>query len=144
MKITDNIYATSVAINNFGVIIIGKSGSGKSDLALRLINNKNAVLVSDDRTDICVKDNKLYASAPEVIKGLMEIRGVGIVRLDYMPIAEVKLVINLVDDIKKIERVPKNFFYEYFNLKIPMLDLYAFEVSAVDKVVIKLKAILEK
>lgn len=144
MKITDNIYATSVAINNFGVIIIGKSGSGKSDLALRLINNKNAILVSDDRTDIYVKDNKLYASAPEVIKGLMEIRGVGIVRLDYMPIAEVKLVINLVDDIRKIERVPKNVFYEYFNLKIPMLDLYAFEVSAVDKVVIKLKAILEK
>ena len=111
MKITDNIYATSVAINNSGVLIIGKSGSGKSDLALRLINNKNAVLVSDDRTDISVKDNELYASAPEVIKGLMEIRGIGIVRLDYTPIAEVKLVINLVDDIKKIERMSKDKFY---------------------------------
>lgn len=144
MKITDNIYATSVAINNSGVLIIGKSGSGKSDLALRLINNKNAILVSDDRTDIYVKDNKLYASAPEVIKGLMEIRGVGIVRLDYTPIAEVKLVINLVDDIKKIERMSKDKFYEKYGVKIPLIDLYAFEVSAVDKVVIKLHHNLEK
>lgn len=144
MKITDNIHATSVAINNSGVLIIGKSGSGKSDLALRLINNKNAVLVSDDRTDICVKDNKLYASAPEVIKGLMEIRGVGIVRLDYTPIVEVKLVINLVDDIKKIERMSKDKFYEKYGVKIPLIDLYAFEVSAVDKVVIKLHHNLEK
>lgn len=144
MMTRDNIYATCVAIGDMGVLISGKSGSGKSDLALRLINNKNAVLVSDDRTDIVVKNNKLYASSPDIIKGMLEVRGVGIVKLPYVESAEIKLVINLVDDIGKIERLPEEKFYEKYGIKIPMADLYAFEVSSVDKVVIKLNHNLEK
>ncbi|MBQ7303633.1 MAG: HPr kinase/phosphatase C-terminal domain-containing protein [Alphaproteobacteria bacterium] len=144
MMTRDNIYATCVAIGDMGVLISGKSGSGKSDLALRLINNKNAVLVSDDRTDIIVKNNKLYASSPDIIKGMLEVRGVGIVKLPYVESAEIKLVINLVDDIGKIERLPEEKFYEKYGIKIPMADLYAFEVSSVDKVVIKLNHNLEK
>ena len=140
----DNIYATCVAIDDMGVLISGKSGSGKSDLALRLINNKNAALVSDDRTDIVIKNNKLYASSPDIIKGMLEVRGVGIIKLPYVESAEIKLVINLVDDIEKIERLPEEKFYEKYGIKIPMADLYAFEVSSVDKVVIKLNHILEK
>ncbi len=140
----DNIYATCVAIDDMGVLISGKSGSGKSDLALRLINNKNAALVSDDRTDIVIKNNKLYASSPDIIKGMLEVRGVGIIKLPYVESAEIKLVINLVDDIEKIERLPEEKFYEKYGIKIPMTDLYAFEVSSVDKVVIKLNHILEK
>ena len=46
---TENIHATTVAIENKGILIVGKSGAGKSDLALRLIMNKNAILVADVR-----------------------------------------------------------------------------------------------
>ena len=144
MKTTDNIHATCVAINGCGVLIIGKSGLGKSDLALRLINNKGAVLVSDDRTDINVENDKIYASSPNTIKGMLEVRGIGIINLDSCNQAEVKLVISLVDDMAKIERMPAEKFYCLKDVKIPMIDLYSFEVSAVDKVVIKLKALLEK
>ncbi len=144
MMTRDNIYATCVAIDNIGVLILGKSGLGKSDLALRLISNKNAILVSDDRTDIIIKDNKLYASSPDVIKGMLEVRGIGIINLPYMVSAEIKLVVNLVDNITKIDRYPEGRFYEKYGIKVPMIDLYAFEVSAIDKVVIKLNHNLEK
>ena len=97
----NNIYATCVAINGNGILILGKSGAGKSDLALRLIENKNAVLVSDDRVDVKVENNVLFASAPENIKGMLEVRGIGIVKQKYAQTAPVRLVINLADDIKK-------------------------------------------
>ena len=47
-----NIHATSVCLNNKGILILGKSGSGKSDLALRLIEQAGALLIADDRTDL--------------------------------------------------------------------------------------------
>ena len=143
MKTFDNIYATCVSVNGDGVLIFGKSGSGKSDLALRLIENKNAVLVSDDRTDLWVDSDKLFAKPPAKIEGLLEVRGLGIVRLQYLDHVEIKLVINLVPELNQIERMPEEKFYEINGINIPMLDLYPFEASVVDKVVIKLKASLE-
>ena len=139
----NNIYATCVAINGNGILILGKSGAGKSDLALRLIENKNAVLVSDDRVDVKVENQMLFASAPESIKGMLEVRGIGIIKQKYVQTAPVRLVINLADDIKKIDRMPEEKFYEIGGVKIPLADLYPFEVSVVDKIVIKLKGILE-
>lgn len=139
----NNIYATCVAIKGMGVLILGKSGSGKSDLALRLIENKNAVLVSDDRVNIEIKNGTLIASAPESIKGLLEVRGVGIVKQKYLESVSVHLAIKLTDNINKIERMPQESFCEIEGIKIPMMDLYPFEISAVDKIVIKLKGTLE-
>ena len=143
MKMIDNIYATCVAINGCGVLIFGKSGSGKSDLALRLIENKNAVLVSDDRTELCIDNNKLYARAPSAIKGLLEVRGVGIIKLKCLDNVEVRLSVCLKDNMNQIERMPEEKFYEINGINIPILDLYPFEASAADKVVIKLNAFLE-
>ena len=140
----NNIHATCVAIDGNGILILGKSGSGKSDLALRLIEYKGAVLVSDDRTNIDVSGDKLIAKAPKLLKGLLEVRGVGIAKFESVDKADVKLVVNLIDDIKKIERMPEEKFYVHNSIKIPMIDLYPFEISAADKVVIKLKANLEK
>ena len=140
----NNIHATCVAIDGKGILILGKSGSGKSDLALRLIEYKGAVLVSDDRTDIDVSGDKLIAKAPKLLKGLLEVRGVGIAKFESVDKADVKLVVNLIDDIKKIERMPEEKFYVYNSIKIPMINIYPFEITAADKVVIKLKANLEK
>ena len=89
-----NIHASCVAIGRRGVLLIGKSGSGKSDLALRLIDG-GAGLVADDRTLLTVTDGLLRARAPESIKGLLEIRGLGIVALASRAGVEIALVVRL-------------------------------------------------
>lgn len=138
-----NLHATCIAIKHNGILLLGKSGAGKSDLALRLIENKNAILVADDRVDIKKIDDKIFASSPHTIKGLLEVRGIGIIKVPCLEQCDIKLAVNLVDDTKQIERMPENKFYEIQQIKIPMIDIYPFEVSATDKIVIKLKAILE-
>lgn len=80
MSDTVNIHASCVAIGNKGVLLLGKSGAGKSDLALRLIDS-GAKLVADDRTILFVKNGALHARAPATIRGLLEIRGAGIVEM---------------------------------------------------------------
>lgn len=83
------IHASTVAIGDRAVMILGASGAGKSDLALRLID-RGARLVSDDYTVLTVADGTLTASAPTTIAGRIEVRGVGIVpcpHVDNVPVA---------------------------------------------------------
>ena len=89
-----NVHASCVAIGRRGVLLIGKSGSGKSDLALRLID-EGAGLVADDRTLLTVTGGRLRARAPQSIKGLLEIRGLGIVALPARAGVEITLVVRL-------------------------------------------------
>jgi HPr kinase/phosphorylase len=93
-----NIHATCVAIGSRGVLLLGPSGAGKSDLALRLIDQgaKESVrLVADDRTVLFVAKGVLHAKAPASIKGLIEIRGVGIVKLPVRASVKIALVVRL-------------------------------------------------
>ena len=90
MPVESNIHASCVAIGGQGVLLLGGSGAGKSDLALRLIDD-GAALVADDRTLLFVKNGALHAKAHPSIKGLLEIRGLGIVAL--RPRASVKLAL---------------------------------------------------
>ena len=137
----ENIHATSVDIDDAGILITGESCVGKSDLALRLIENKGAVLVADDRTILSTEGKNLIASCPENIKGLMEARGIGIINKPCKPQTIVRLVVSF--EINP-ERYPKQSFYETQGLRVPRIFLNFFEASAPDKVVIKLKTILEE
>lgn len=102
--LTVNIHATCVRLAqagaafgappDCGVLLMGPSGSGKSDLALRLIA-AGAELVADDRTDLFLKNGVLYAKSPNRIAGLMEVRGVGILALPHARQARVVLVARL-------------------------------------------------
>jgi HPr kinase/phosphorylase len=92
-----------VACAGKGVLILGKSGAGKSALALQLLA-LGAGLVADDQTEIVATGPKLLARAPDTIKGLIEARGVGILRLPFLPSAEIALVIDL--DQTESERLP--------------------------------------
>jgi len=92
-----------------GILLLGESGSGKSDLALRLIE-RGAVLVSDDRTDLFVEDGALLARPPRTLAGLIEVRGVGIVQLPHAASARVRLAVCLSEN--PAARLPEHEFYQ--------------------------------
>jgi len=85
-----------------GVLILGPSGAGKSDLALRLIAS-GAVLVASDQTDLFVKGRKLCARAPRRLRGLIEVRGLGVIDIPYAESTSLSLVVQLAD---RAERMP--------------------------------------
>ncbi len=82
MTLPATLHASAVAIDGHGLLLIGPSGAGKSDLALRLIDD-GATLVADDRVIAEARAGRLHLSAPAGIAGLIELRGVGIVRLPF-------------------------------------------------------------
>ena len=127
-----NIHATCINLNSKGILLLGDSGAGKSDLALRLITLFSASLVSDDRTDVVRISDKIKAKAPDVLKGLLEVRGVGIVNFEYMEETTVDVVIKL--EPEKQERLPEKQYYELEGIKLPLFKINPFEVSAPSKV----------
>lgn len=125
-----NIHASCVAIGGKGVLLLGASGAGKSDMALRLIDG-GARLVADDRTLLFVKSGALHARAPSSIMGLLEIRAVGIVKLPAR--ASVKLALAVMLG-REAARLPPPRFYRpplalKPNTKLPQITLDAFFAS---------------
>ncbi|MBB4266913.1 HPr kinase/phosphorylase [Roseospira visakhapatnamensis] len=106
-----SIHATCVALAEGGVLLRGAPGSGKSDLALRLLEAPGARLVADDRV-IVTQDadtDRLYAAGPATLRGLLEVRGVGILTLDtgrWVARAPLVAVVDLVDGPEAETRVP--------------------------------------
>lgn len=100
---SETLHASAVAIDGRCVLIEGRSGSGKSDLALRLID-RGGRLVSDDYTLCTRRGTTLVASAPATIAGRIEVRGIGIVAMDAVAEAPVALVVRIVDSP---ERMPE-------------------------------------
>src|SRR3954467_1212574 len=78
---TETVHASTVASEGRAVLITGPSGSGKSDLALRLLD-RGFTLVSDDQTLLKRSGTRLIASAPPTIVGKLEVRGIGIIDLE--------------------------------------------------------------
>ena len=128
----EQIHATTIDIDGSGVLLSGPSGSGKSDLALRLIDG-GARLVADDRTDLALADGRLVASAPREIAGRMEVRGLGVLEKDAVPQTVLTLVVELVDP-KNVERVPKEVTTTLLGIDVPVVRLHAVEASAAAKV----------
>lgn len=125
------VHATSVLVEGAGVLIRGAPGSGKSDLALRLID-AGASLVADDRTEIAREDGALVARAPEPIAGLLEVRGLGIVKVRSAPEARLALVVDLVGP-QEVERMPEPCFADLLGIKLPLIRLAPFQAAAAAK-----------
>ena len=101
---SETLHASCVAINGVAVLIEGVSGSGKSDLALRLID-RGATLVSDDYTIVRRIEGKLRASAPPNITGLIEVRGVGLVPIPFASDVPVGLIAVIADNIERLPEI---------------------------------------
>lgn len=124
-----------------GVLLVGDSGAGKSDLALRLIA-QGARLVADDRVELYVRNGALWARPPEKLAGLIEARGVGIVSLPYAHEERVALVIQLVAP-DAVPRLPEDERFEPpaplelpRDARPPVLRLSALDASAVSKIIL--------
>ena len=134
------IQSTSVVIDDNGVLILGDSGSGKSDLALRLIDN-GATLISDD-ISICRKNsNNIYLYCPPEIKGLLEVREIGIITVPFVERIKLRLVVNLKSNNN--ERFPKDSSFRILGIKIPIINIEGKNSSAVAKIKVKLNEIRE-
>ena len=135
------VHGTAVAFGKAALLLRGPSGAGKSDLALRLLGVDTVALtrlgisvqprlVADDQVTITIDDAVLIASAPEPIRGLIEVRGVGIVRVPFVERAELRLVIDLVP-AKDVPRMPPaQATTEVLGQHLPLLRLHAFDASA--------------
>lgn len=127
-------HGTCVEIDGKGVLLRGPSGAGKSDLAFRLVRSTaQAHLVSDDQVVLVNEAERLFASAPKVLAGLLELRGLGLIVLPTVVRAEVALVIDLVprDDVP---RLPEARTAMLCGIELPLLALHAFDLTVVDKV----------
>jgi len=131
----ETLHASTVAMGGRAVLITGSSGSGKSDLALRLLD-RGFALVSDDRTIVKRDGDRLIASAPPNIAGKLEIRGIGIVYMDQTDDMPVALVVELTSDI---ERLPDDSRERLIlGVKVPLVTIDAMTASAPSKVALAL------
>jgi RNase adaptor protein for sRNA GlmZ degradation len=133
------LHATCVALDGRGVLLRGASGSGKSDLALRLID-EGALLVADDQTEIGEEQGRLVARAPAAIAGRLEVRGLGIVSQPALAAAPIALLVDLVPPAA-VERLPEERYERLCGRALPVIALDPFAASAVAKIRLALERI---
>ncbi len=126
-----------------GLLLLGDPGSGKSELALRLIDSVGygvgevvlrARLVADDQTIIENRGHRLYASAPVSISGRLEVRGIGVLRLQHLPSTELHAAVQLTAR-EGVERFPDLSVQsvEFCGLSVPLFHVAPFEIAATSK-----------
>lgn len=132
---TQRVHGTTIAFGNRAILLRGIPGSGKSSLALMVMEASGnglgpiqltAKLVADDQTVLTMKSGKLLATAPQNLQGLLEVRGVGIMPVDHVPEAELALVADLVTTAE-ISRLPEpaDAITELLGMKFPRIFLDA-------------------
>jgi serine kinase of HPr protein (carbohydrate metabolism regulator) len=127
------LHATCVALDGVGVLLGGPSGSGKSDLALRLIDG-GAILVSDDQVALSVREGRLSASPPATIAGMIEAREIGLMRLPFCADVPVALYVELVPEAEVLERLPEEETISFLDIPLRKLTLHAFHASTAAKI----------
>ena len=131
----ETVHASTVAAEGRAVLITGPSGSGKSDLALRLLD-RGFTLVSDDQTLVRRDGARLLASAPATIAGKLEIRGIGIVEMDTVSDVPVALIVELTSDIQRLPDDARE--RPILGISLPLISINAMTASAPSKVALAL------
>jgi HPr kinase/phosphorylase len=125
------VHGTAVAIEGGTLLLRGPPGAGKSDLALRLID-AGADLVADDQVELRRSGRQILTRAPAALAGLIEIRGIGILRVDALAEAPLVLIVDLILS-GKVERLPEPRFETVLGLAVPLIAQAPFEASAAAK-----------
>jgi serine kinase of HPr protein (carbohydrate metabolism regulator) len=132
------LHASCVQQNGVGIVLLGASGAGKSDFALRLID-AGALLVADDRLQVEATGTGLVGRPAEALAGLLEVRGVGILRIPYCRASPLGLVVEL-DGAKPMIRMPQPATYAILGTALRLLHLDPRAASAVAKLRLALTA----
>ena len=132
---SETLHASTVALAGRAVLICGPSGSGKSDLALRLLD-RGFALVSDDQTIVRKDGDRVLASAPPTIHGKLEIRGIGIVEMETVSDVPLALVVELASDIQRLPDDSRERLV--LDVNIPLISVDAMTASAPSKVALAL------
>lgn len=131
-------HATAIAIAGVGVLLRGRSGAGKSDLALRLMD-QGAVLIGDDYVELYARAGRLWASPPRQLAGQLEVRGLGIMEVPFKSHA-----IGLVADLTtppRVERMPRPRQVSYLGVFLPAISVAPFQASATAKLRLAARAV---
>src|SRR5215208_4077762 len=131
----ETVHASTVASEGRAVLITGPSGSGKSDLTLRLLD-RGFTLVSDDQTIVKRQDDRLLASAPPNIAGKLEIRGIGIVDMGTVTDQPVALIVELTSEIQRLPDDSRS--RPILGVSLPLISIDAMAASAPSKVALAL------
>lgn len=137
------VHATTVALGQNGVLLRGPPGSGKSDLALRLIEQRQCGLIADDQTDVFLRGKGVWARCPPALRGRIEVRGLGIVKVKPHRPCKVSLIVDLVGP-GNIERMPdrNSLKAELLSVVIARIELDPFQASAPARVRAALRHLL--
>jgi len=131
----ETVHASTVALEGRAVLITGPSGSGKSDLTLRLLD-RGFTLVSDDQTLVRRSGDRLIASAPATIAGKLEIRGIGIVEVDTVKDVPLALIVELTGELLRLPDDSRE--RPILGVTLPLISVDTMTASAPSKVALGL------
>ncbi len=148
MSETANIHGTAIAVAGRAVLLRGKPGTGKSDLALRCLAvaagpfaSEAPMLVADDQVVAVAEAGGIRVHGPDILRGRIEVRGIGIVRVPSVPSAMLALVADLVEP-QAIERMPEPRAPVIIcGVEVPCMYVAPFEASAPLKLLLALDAV---
>ena len=122
--------ATCVAIGGRAVLIEGAPGSGKSSLALALID-RGAVLIGDDGVTLTARGGQLFASPPPNIAGLLEVRNLGL--LEFAVVSDVRVALIVVLDPQAPRFIDAEELAERAGVMLPLVQLWPAEYAPARK-----------
>ena len=137
MTLTTTLHGTAVALDGRAVLLIGPAGSGKSDLALRLID-RGAILVADDAVRVQVGDAALQAQPLAGAEGRLFVAGIGIVTVSHIARAPLALAIDLTPHVVPAAFARPSHFRLFDDWAVPLLSLDGTRASAPIKVALAL------
>ena len=121
-------HATAIAFCGYGFLLRGPAGAGKSDLALRLVQ-EGGVLIADDQTVLRAQGDLLFASCPEALKDTLEVRGIGLVHVPTTGFHPVHAIVRLISR-DHLERIPEQTTETLEDVTLPAFALDPFMASA--------------
>ncbi len=134
MTIIPYLHASCVEKDGFGVLLRGHAGAGKSSFALSLIN-RGFKLVADDQVWVVVQDEQLQAFPADALKGLLEVRGVGILRLGHTQVCVIKYLIDLVPGFRS-DRMPESMTTNLNGVPLRSFQMNPMDPRSIEKILV--------